>query len=85
MKDVIDILLQKQSTLEADREAEKALACERIDAEYADRAGKIAALLDMAGYVPVVEDTPEAPGTPEAAAEAVRANYEEAGNGTIVY
>lgn len=66
-KDIIDILLQKKSTLEADREAEKALACERIDAEYADRAGKIDGLLDMAGYVPpVIEEAPEAAAEAEA-------------------
>lgn len=56
MKDVIEMLLQKQATLEADKEAEKALACEKIDAEYAERSDKIAALLDMAGYVPPVEE-----------------------------
>ena len=60
MKDVIDILLKKQEALEADREAEKALACEKIDAEYADRAERITALLDMAGYVPDVEEATEA-------------------------
>lgn len=60
MKDVIEMLLNKQATLEADREAEKALACEKIDADYADRAGKITALLDMAGYEPpVVVETDE--------------------------
>lgn len=60
MRDVIDILLKKQETLEADREAEKTLACEKIDAEYAERADKITALLDLAGYVPEVEEVPEA-------------------------
>lgn len=54
MKDVIEMLLSKQATLEADKEAEKALACEKIDAEYSERAGKISAMLDMAGYVPPV-------------------------------
>lgn len=60
MKDVIDILLQKQRTLEADRDAEKALACEKIDAEYDDRARKIEGLLVMAGYVPESEEAPGA-------------------------
>lgn len=70
MKDVIDMLLVKQAALEADKEAEKALACEKIDAEYAERADKITALLDMAGYVaPVVE---------EAAAEPVEEEHVEA-------
>lgn len=60
MKDVIEMLLMKQAALEADREAEKALACEKIDAEYSDRADKITALLDMAGYEPpVVEEVTE--------------------------
>jgi hypothetical protein len=54
MKDVIEMLLDKQATLEADKEAEKALACEKIDAEYAERAGKISAMLDLAGYEPPV-------------------------------
>lgn len=56
MKDVIDLLLEKQATLEADREAEKALAIEKIEAEYADRETKINALLDMAGYVKPTEE-----------------------------
>jgi hypothetical protein len=60
MKDVIDILLKKQETLEGDREAEKALACEKIDAEYAVRSHKIAALLDLAGYVPETEEATDA-------------------------
>lgn len=60
MQDVIAILLQKQATLEADKEAEKALAVEKIEADYAERGNKIAALLDMAGYEPpAVEETPE--------------------------
>lgn len=70
MKDVIDILLKKQATLEEDREAEKALACEKIDAEYAERSCKIAALLDMAGYVPEIEEIPEAAAEAEADADA---------------
>lgn len=56
MKDVIEMLLQKQSTIETDKEAEKALAIERIENEYAARSEKIVALLDMAGYVPPVEE-----------------------------
>lgn len=60
MKDVIELLLNKQATLEADKEAEKALACEKIDAEYAERADKIADLLNRAGYIPpIVEETDE--------------------------
>ncbi len=58
MKDVIEMLLSKQATLEADKEAEKALACEKIDAEYSERAGKISAMLDMAGYEPPVLNEP---------------------------
>lgn len=54
MKDVIEMLLSKQATIEADKEAEKALACEKIDAEYAERSGKISAMLDLAGYEPPV-------------------------------
>ena len=54
MKDVIEMLLGKQATLEADKEAEKALACEKIDAEYAERSGQYAAMLLMAGYTPPV-------------------------------
>ena len=69
MKDVIDMLLQKQATLEADKAAEKALACEKIDAEYAERSEKINALLDMAGYVPPVEEVAETEIVEEAAAE----------------
>ena len=56
MKDVIEILLQKQATLEADKAVEKALACEKIDTDYAERSDKISALLDMAGYVAPVEE-----------------------------
>jgi hypothetical protein len=60
MKDVIDLLLQKKATLDADKEAEKALACEKIDAEYAERSDKIDELLTTAGYVPpVVEEVPD--------------------------
>ena len=59
MKDVIDLLLTKQATLEADKEAEKARACEKIDAEYAERSETINALLDRAGYVPTVETVDE--------------------------
>lgn len=55
MKEVIDMLLQKQASLEADKEAEKALACEKIDEAYAERSVKIASLLEMAGYVPTVD------------------------------
>lgn len=54
MKDVIEMLLSKQATLEADKEVEKALACEKIDAEYAERSGQYAAMLLMAGYTPPV-------------------------------
>lgn len=62
MQDVIDMLLQKQSTLEAEKEAEKAAAVERIESDYTARAEKITALLDLAGYVPpVVEDVGEQP------------------------
>lgn len=62
MQDVIDMLLQKQSTLEAEKEAEKAAAVERIESDYTARAEKITALLDLAGYVPpVVEDVDEQP------------------------
>lgn len=62
MKDVIEMLLNKQANLEADKEAEKALACEKIDAEYAERSDKIAALLNMAGYEPpVIEEVDEQP------------------------
>lgn len=57
MKEIIEKLLDKQATLEADKEAEKALACEQIDASYAERAGKISAMLEMAGYVPPVVET----------------------------
>lgn len=71
MKDVIDILLKKQATLEEDREAEKTLACEKIDAEYAERSCKIASLLDMAGYVPEIEELPEAAAEANADAYAV--------------
>ena len=68
MQDVIEMLLRKQSTLEADKEAEKAAAVERIENEYAERSARIDALLDMAGYVkPVVE---EVDAKPEATAEA---------------
>lgn len=52
MKDVIEMLLQKQANLEADREAEKALACEKIDADYDEKACKYASMLDLAGYEP---------------------------------
>lgn len=92
MKEVIELLLQKQASLEADREAEKALACEKIDAEYADRADKITALLDMAGYVPVVVDQTEempgetvAPAMPDAAADVEQRSAEVQTSGTIVY
>ena len=62
MQDVIDMLLQKQSTLEAEKEAEKAAAIERIESDYTARAEKITALLDLAGYVPpVVEEVAEQP------------------------
>ncbi len=72
MKDVIEMLLHKQETLEADKEAEKALALEKIDAEYAERSDKITALLEMAGYVPpVVEETDEQ--AAETVAESVEA------------
>lgn len=59
MKDVINLLLKKQATLEADKEAEKALACEKIDAEYAERSAKIGGLLCLAGYVAPEEDDEE--------------------------
>ena len=60
MQDVIEMLLSKQATLEADRDAEKALACEKIDAEYAERSGQYAAMLLLAGYTPpVVTETDE--------------------------
>ena len=63
MQDVIEMLLRKQSTLEADKEAEKAAAVERIENEYAERSARIDALLDMAGYVkPVVEEVDAQPG-----------------------
>lgn len=58
MKEVIDLLLSKKATLDADKEAEKALACEKIDADYAERSAKIDALLDTAGYIPPVEEEP---------------------------
>jgi hypothetical protein len=77
MKDVIEMLLQKQSTLEADKEQEKALAVERIESEYAERSVKIAALLDMAGYIPPVEEPDEQPDEqPEAEAETETAEAE---------
>lgn len=59
MKDVIELLLQKKATLEADCEAEKVLACEKIDADYAERSEKIDALLETAGYVLPVEEPAE--------------------------
>ena len=59
MKDVIELLLSKKATLDADREAEKALAIEKIDAEYAERSEKIDALLETAGYIPPVEEPAE--------------------------
>lgn len=59
MQDVIELLLQKKATLDVDREAEKALACEKIDAAYAERSEKIDALLDTAGYVPPVVEEPD--------------------------
>lgn len=78
MKDVIELLLNKQATLEADRDAEKALACERIDAEYAERSEKISSLLDMAGYVPPVEEVadeqPEEQANGESVAEVAPAS-----------
>lgn len=58
MKDVIELLLSKKATLDADKEAEKALACEKIDADYAERSAKIDALLDTAGYIPPVVEEP---------------------------
>ena len=68
MKDVIDLLLSKKATLEADKEAEKAIACEKIDAEYAERSEMIDALLEKVGYVPPVEE-PAAVETVEEVAE----------------
>ena len=68
MQDVIEMLLKKQSTLEADKEAEKAAAVERIENEYAERSAKIVALLGMAGYVPpVVEEVDAQPEVADAA------------------
>lgn len=54
MKDVIDMLLQKQATLDEDCEYAKMVECEKIDAQFAERKTKIKALLDMAGYEPPV-------------------------------
>ena len=70
MKDVIDLLLQKKSTLDADREAEKAFACEKIDAEYAERSDKIDTLLETAGYIPPVEEPATVEPVEEVTAEA---------------
>ena len=85
-KDIIDILLQKKSTLEADREAEKALACEKIDAEYAERESRIGGLLDMAGYVPPIDEPTDAAADTEAVApvETGQQNGEQ-GNTMNVY
>ena len=52
MKDVIEMLLQKQATLEEDREFAKKVECEKIDAAFAERETKISTLLEIAGYVP---------------------------------
>ena len=71
MKDVIDLLLSKKATLEADREAEKVLACEKIDKEYAERSETIDALLDKAGYIPPVEEPAEVETVVEVAADEV--------------
>lgn len=50
MQDVIDLLLQKKENLRAD-----------LEREYAERESKINALLDMAGYIPPVEETATEP------------------------
>lgn len=87
MQDVIELLLQKKATLDADREAEKALACEKIDAAYAERSEKIDALLNTAGYVPpVVEEPAEVEPEPEATAdEAAEAEAPAQANEQIIY
>lgn len=61
MQEVIDLLLQKQATLETDKEAEKALACEQIEKDYAERSDKIEKLLEMAGYEKPVEEPASEP------------------------
>ena len=85
MKDVIELLLSKKATLDADKEAEKALACAKIDEEYAERAEKIVELLNTAGYVepveepaevePVEEVTADEPANVDNTAEAVQNVY----------
>lgn len=54
MKDVIDMLLLKQATLDEDCEYAKMVECEKIDKAFAERKEKIKSLLDMAGYEPPV-------------------------------
>lgn len=88
MKDVIEMLLQKKANLTADCEAEKALALEEIDAKYAERSGKIDALLDLAGYVPpVVAVEEEADGEAVETVAAVEESVAESvpASGQVVY
>lgn len=59
MQEIIEMLLEKQATLEADREAEKEIACKEIDARYEDRAEQINSMLKTAGYVKPVEEATE--------------------------
>lgn len=46
--DIIEMLLQKKATLR-----------EELEREFAERNAKIDGLLEMAGYVPPVEEAPE--------------------------
>lgn len=55
MKEVIEMLLQKQAVIDEDCEYAKKVECEKIDAAFAERKEKIEALLDLAGYEKPVE------------------------------
>ena len=72
MKDVIDMLLQKQATLDEDCEYAKMVECEKIDNAFAERKAKIKSLLAMAGYEPpvVVDAIPHEQAVAENVAEA---------------
>ena len=69
MQDVIELLLQKKADLNAERESKIAEAVKAVENEFADRSVKIDALLDMAGYVPPVEEPAEVETVEEATAE----------------
>ena len=85
MQDVINMLLQKQATLDEDCEYAKMVECEKIDNAFAERKTKIKSLLDLAGYEPPVVEEASEQDDEQADTETATENVTAAYGGQTIY